>query len=44
MNPDLLRNFLTKHPLGRRDTTRMAGAAGAVGVAAMAGIGLTRRP
>jgi hypothetical protein len=40
MNPDLLRNFLAKHQLGRRDTIRLAGAAGAVGVVAVAGIGL----
>jgi hypothetical protein len=40
MNPDLLRNFLSKHQFGRRDTIRMAGAAGAVGVAAIAGVGL----
>ena len=30
MNPDLLRNYLTRHRVGRRDVLRMAGAAGAV--------------
>lgn len=36
MNPDLLRNYLTKH-VNRRDTMRMSGAAAAVGAAAWAG-------
>jgi Putative cyclase len=39
MNPDLLRNLLTNHQLGRRDVIRAAGAAGAVGVVSVAGIG-----
>jgi hypothetical protein len=36
MHPDLLRNFLTKHQISRRDTIRLAGAAGAAGVVGMA--------
>ncbi len=36
MHPDLLRNFLTKHQVSRRDTIRLAGAAGAAGVVGMA--------
>ncbi|RKT53763.1 cyclase family protein [Saccharothrix australiensis] len=32
MNPDLLRNYLVRHHVGRRDVLRMAGAAGAAGL------------
>lgn len=39
MNPELLRNYLSRHHVSRRDAIRMAGAAGAVGAAAWAGAG-----
>ncbi|MGC7100764.1 cyclase family protein [Amycolatopsis lurida] len=38
MNPDVLRNYLSKYRTNRRDTLRMAGAAGAVVVASSAGV------
>ncbi|MGM1063337.1 cyclase family protein [Saccharothrix sp. Mg75] len=37
MNPDLLRNYLARHHVGRRDVLRLAGAAGAAGLVGTAG-------
>ncbi|MBN6040281.1 cyclase family protein [Amycolatopsis sp. 195334CR] len=44
MNPDLLRNYLSRHSTSRRTTLRLAGAAGAVAVASSAGVASASAP